>query len=149
MCIRDSLIGCLIPLRRLQSRGSPRSHSQRTVLRRPNGPEGPPLVVGGGPVLRLALLPGLPLDLDLEDVDTDAAVTAPDMVESTDGRALALIVLGTITHCPPPLAGSGGERQRHGRDRPPAAAPEPPQTCLLYTSPSPRDLSTSRMPSSA
>ena len=26
---------------------------------------------------------------------------------------------------------------------------EPLQTCLLYTSPSPRDLSTSRMPSSA
>ena len=28
-------------------------------------------------------------------------------------------------------------------------APQPPQPCLLYTSPSPRDLSTSRMPSSA
>ena len=27
--------------------------------------------------------------------------------------------------------------------------PPPPQICLLYTSPSPRDLSTSRMPSSA
>ena len=28
-------------------------------------------------------------------------------------------------------------------------APRPASTCLLYTSPSPRDLSTSRMPSSA
>ena len=27
--------------------------------------------------------------------------------------------------------------------------PAPPKSCLLYTSPSPRDLSTSRMPSSA
>ena len=30
-----------------------------------------------------------------------------------------------------------------------AAEPEPEKACLLYTSPSPRDLSTSRMPSSA
>ena len=29
------------------------------------------------------------------------------------------------------------------------AGEEPPEACLLYTSPSPRDLSTSRMPSSA
>ena len=29
------------------------------------------------------------------------------------------------------------------------AAEDNPETCLLYTSPSPRDLSTSRMPSSA
>ena len=29
------------------------------------------------------------------------------------------------------------------------ATPTTPSTCLLYTSPSPRDLSTSRMPSSA
>ena len=28
-------------------------------------------------------------------------------------------------------------------------SPDSPKTCLLYTSPSPRDLSTSRMPSSA
>ena len=28
-------------------------------------------------------------------------------------------------------------------------SPEPPQTCLLYTSPSPRDRTRSRMPSSA
>ena len=65
-------------------------------------------MVGGGPDLRLALLPGLPLDLDLEDVDTDDAVTAPDMVGSTDGGALAPIVLGTIVHHPPPLVGRGG-----------------------------------------
>ena len=36
---------------------------------------------------------------------------------------------------------------------PPESTPppkgDPPTTCLLYTSPSPRDLSTSRMPSSA
>ena len=39
-------------------------------------------------------------------------------------------------------------RLRKGHDQPVAYAPAP-MACLLYTSPSPRDLSTSRMPSSA
>ena len=37
----------------------------------------------------------------------------------------------------------------HWRFRTPEEAQKSAQTCLLYTSPSPRDLSTSRMPSSA
>ena len=36
-----------------------------------------------------------------------------------------------------------------GRAVPPPVAQPDPQTCLLYTSPSPRDVEESRMPSSA
>ena len=43
-------------------------------------------------------------------------------------------------------AGSGGGAATASKE-PAARGPRP--TCLLYTSPSPRDLSTSRMPSSA
>ena len=43
----------------------------------------------------------------------------------------------------------GGEIVERGRVDDLFAAPAHPYTCLLYTSPSPRDLSTSRMPSSA
>ena len=112
-----------------------------------NVQEGPPLVVGGGPDLPLSLLLGLPLDLDLEAVDTEDAVTAPDMVGSTDVGALAQIVLGTTIRHPPPLAGRGGSAKAMvGTDH---RLPLRRYPCLLYTSPSPRDLSTSRMPSSA
>ena len=44
-----------------------------------------------------------------------------------------------------PAVAAGAEHE-HGGPRPTCA---PLRTCLLYTSPSPRDLSTSRMPSSA
>ena len=40
-----------------------------------------------------------------------------------------------------------GKGEDLGREGPPPAGPY--KFCLLYTSPSPRDLSTSRMPSSA
>ena len=48
-----------------------------------------------------------------------------------------------------PLAGAGGVHGNRGGGRAEVVASRPSGSCLLYTSPSPRDRTRSRMPSSA
>ena len=77
---------------------------------------------------------------NLEQLEESTQDSAPTSPESTNESA-SETVRETINRV---LAGQEIQETEEAD-----TLPEPPEPCLLYTSPSPRDLSTSRMPSSA
>ena len=97
------------------------------------------------------LRPGEPLDVAAgegilaNDVDADGDELTIDDYTNPDSGSLALFSDGSFVYTP--IAGFVGQDRFTYRIT--DGAEESDYVCLLYTSPSPRDLSTSRMPSSA
>ena len=79
-------------------------------------------------------LPGSDITIDVEAVDSDGSITRVEFLEGASN------VLGEVTSPPYTFTWT---------DVPEGEYTLTARACLLYTSPSPRDLSTSRMPSSA
>ena len=79
----------------------------------------------------------------VKSIDTSAAKAMDGVIDVLTGEQLVGDGIGNII-CGWMIHSKDGSPMNMGAW--PAMAPE---TCLLYTSPSPRDLSTSRMPSSA
>ena len=70
-------------------------------------------------------------------------------IRSGNAMALRNVPVGSVVHCIELKPGKGAQLARSAGTSAQLVAREGTYACLLYTSPSPRDLSTSRMPSSA
>ena len=92
----------------------------------------------------LAAVTPMGMDLNEAGVNYLAHMWTDDVLKSTDARK-ETCPFPFISYILPTTRSRGNMSQQP----PDQEVQQPPRTCLLYTSPSPRDLSTSRMPSSA
>ena len=86
------------------------------------------------------------------DYDGVLNIIVPEGEEVEIGTVIATLTVGAVASAPTPAAQPAATTPAKPAANPSPAAqktPQPSTPCLLYTSPSPRDLSTSRMPSSA